>query len=873
MNEAGARHGETRGHPDRLALPGADVLRDLARPVETLKVLMAAYACEPGLGSEAGIGWNWVEQASRSHEVWVVTRANNRRPIESRLEERALPDVHWIYFDLPRWTRFWKRGRRGARAYYYLWQVGAYRLAKRLHTQVRFDVVHHVTFGAYWMPTHLGRLGVPFIWGPVGGGESGPRSLYRTSSLRGRMMEHVRDLVRGIAEHDPAVRAAARGARLALATTEETAARLRRLGAGRVEVLSHVALSTEELERLESIPLRNGPPFRMVSIGRLLAWKGNHLGVQAFARVRREIPDAEYWIVGEGPEGGRLERLAERLGIGDSVVFWGSRSRDEVFEILTHCDVLVHPSSHDSGGYVCVEAMAAGRPVICLDLGGPGLIVSPDTGVKVPALTAEQSVAKLAEAMARLARDPDLRRRLGTGARRRVRRTFRWDRNGDRLDQLYRTVAAGPLPAAQESRHRSASAHPANLAKPDPGQGAGRRSTGASRTLGNFLIDLSFLGRGCTGVRLYALDLATCLERTFACRVVSPRHLADRFIDPVECGDPVQVRNGIVGRGRMSRSTRALLHARDTFVYCPYMQGVRGQPNQVITIHDLIAHQYPTRNLVERAYNRVVLPRLARGVAGVFTVSETVRIEIAGYYGLPVDRVHVVPNALDMSRWTPGEGDGPEEEPYLLVVSANRVYKNTTELLHHHRLWAGRYRLKIVSTRARYGGVIRAAVGDLGLERRVDFLDGLSEEELIRLYRSCVAVVYPSLMEGFGRPALEGMAVGRPVILSKIPVHEEVFGEAAIFITPGDPGSWERAFGELHTDPASLKSRIENGLEIACRYTLEKSCRRLTEALLAVEPGLEAFLQAPGPPLADEEARTSPPRRGSPPRAGDAARS
>ena len=91
-----------------------------------MKLLISAYACEPGLGSEPGVGWNCVRQAARFHEVWVLTRKNNREPIENALKTVPLENVHFAYFDLPRWARFWKRGTRGLHLYYYLWQIGAY---------------------------------------------------------------------------------------------------------------------------------------------------------------------------------------------------------------------------------------------------------------------------------------------------------------------------------------------------------------------------------------------------------------------------------------------------------------------------------------------------------------------------------------------------------------------------------------------------------------------------------------------------------------------------------------------------------------------------------------------------------------------------
>ncbi|WP_431272462.1 glycosyltransferase [Dankookia sp. P2] len=158
------------------------------------------------------------------------------------------------------------------------------------------------------------------------------------------------------------------------------------------------------------------------------------------------------------------------------------------------------------------------------------------------------------------------------------------------------------------------------------------------------------------------------------------------------------------------------------------------------------------------------------------------------------------------------------------------------ELIAHHRLWSGRYRLKIVSTKARYGVAIRAAVAEAGLTERVDFLDDLPEEALIDLYRHCAAVVYPSLMEGFGRPALEAMAVERPVILSDIPVHREIFGAAAILITPGSPASWEAAFRRLEEAP-EVARLIAAGRPIVKRFGWDRVAREARSGPAALRAG------------------------------------
>jgi glycosyltransferase involved in cell wall biosynthesis len=175
-------------------------------------------------------------------------------------------------------------------------------------------------------------------------------------------------------------------------------------------------------------------------MGRLLHWKGFYLGVRAFAKAN--LPNAEYWILGEGPEQQRLQNLAEELGIAEKVKFWGRLPREQSLEKLSECIALVHPSLHDSGGWVCLEAMAAGRPVLCLDLGGPAVQVTSETGFKVSAHTPQQAVEDLAIAMTRLAEDSELRIQMGKAAQTRVREVFDREVMGLALAHLYEKVAA-----------------------------------------------------------------------------------------------------------------------------------------------------------------------------------------------------------------------------------------------------------------------------------------------------------------------------------------------------------------------------------------------------------------------------------------------
>ncbi len=404
-----------------------------------LNILVSAYACRPGEGSEPGVGWHTVRELSKYHYIWVLTRQNNRPAIEAELQRHPNPQLQFIYCEPPRLLQRLNRHQRIVHVHYYLWQVQAYRVARQLHQSIGFDVAHHLTYVRYSSPSFLALLSVPFIWGPVGGGEAAPRAFWPTLGGRGKRYEIARRLSHRLGELDPFTRATARRSVLSRATTVETAQRLRQLGAQHVELYGESGLHADDITRLSQCPTPPSSPVRFISMARLLYWKGLHLSLQAFAQAK--LANAEYWIVGDGAERERLQTLADGLGITPQVTFFGRLSRKDTLAKLVTSHVLVHPSLHDSGGWVCLEAMAAGRPVICLNLGGPAVQVTAETGVVVPANHPEQAVGDMANAMQRLAADAALRDQMGKSGQQRVRQQFAWEVKGHLLAQCYTDIA------------------------------------------------------------------------------------------------------------------------------------------------------------------------------------------------------------------------------------------------------------------------------------------------------------------------------------------------------------------------------------------------------------------------------------------------
>jgi glycosyltransferase involved in cell wall biosynthesis len=421
-----------------------------------MRVLLSAYACEPDRGSEPAVGWNWVRQMARFHEVWVLTRANNRGVISEFTKKTPLPNVHWEYVDLPAPLRGLKRGEIGLHVYYYLWQLSAFRRARELHKAIHFDVAHHVTFGRYWAPSPIALLPAPFIFGPVGGGDTAPLAFWATYGPRGIAIDAARSLGRAVASFDPLLRLTLARSAAAIAATEQTAKRLRRLGAKHVLVHPQFGMSRGEMERLRSMPHGDGQVVRLIGIGRLVHWKGFQLTIRAFAEMRRNGVGCELWIVNDGPEKDRLARLARKLGVEKDVVFWGKLpTLDEAQRKLAESDILVHPALHEAFGNVCLEAMTLGKPVVCLDLGGPAIQVTAETGFKITPRRVGRTVTELARALRELVENDELRARMSRAAAVRAHEEFDWDRKGSWMNGLYhRLTDRSSQPSDQPSDAR-----------------------------------------------------------------------------------------------------------------------------------------------------------------------------------------------------------------------------------------------------------------------------------------------------------------------------------------------------------------------------------------------------------------------------------
>lgn len=333
-----------------------------------MNILLSAYACEPNKGSEPGVGWSWALSYAKKHRVWVITKANNRSTIEEYLKRTPvdyIDNLRFIYVDLPRKYTWWKKGRRGMRLYYALWQKKAYEVACNLEKDITFDFVQHITFVSCTQPTFMHRLHAPFIWGPISGGENIPKSIQYPLSIKEHCIEIIRRLSQKIAVNSSLFREICLESRLIFSATEETRNMFPESIRSKIQILPAIGLDYV-LQR----PIIHNDIFKIVMAGRLIYWKAFDIGIKAVVDLLdNEIP-IELHILGEGPKKNDLEKMSGKY-LNNAIFFDKAVAHDNIYDYFAQFDLFLNTTLRDSGCMTMMEAAASGLPSIAIAIGGP----------------------------------------------------------------------------------------------------------------------------------------------------------------------------------------------------------------------------------------------------------------------------------------------------------------------------------------------------------------------------------------------------------------------------------------------------------------------------------------------------------------------
>lgn len=403
-------------------------------------ILATTYAVNPYKGSEDGMGWNYVLQIAKNNKVIAITRENNQYAIEKYMDKHPnvlYKNITFLYFDLPYWMRWWKKGGRGAMLYYWMWQKGVIGFVNKQN--LTFDIAHNLNFHNDWTPSYLWKLGKPFVWGPVGHHPLIPKQYLQKYSIKYLLKDRFTWLVKNYFwKYSSALENTAKNADFVWCMNASVPEKLH-LKPTQYEIIPSVAS-----QDFGFLPYAHSNKFTFISVGRLVPLKGFDLTLQAFAAFYHNLSEiekanTELLIVGSGPEEKRLIKMASDLNIKENVQFILWMERAELMKIFKQAQVFLFPS-HEGAGMVVPEALSFGLPVVCLDNCGPGSFITDRCGIKISEDGYENTVDNLAKAINHLYKDKTLYANMRHESRVQFEKVFHWDRRGEQLAKIYESL-------------------------------------------------------------------------------------------------------------------------------------------------------------------------------------------------------------------------------------------------------------------------------------------------------------------------------------------------------------------------------------------------------------------------------------------------
>lgn len=412
------------------------------------RVLAIAEAANPEWVSVPLVGWSLATALREVADVHIVTQIRNRDAfVRAGLTEgQDFTAIDSETFARPMWKLAEKLRMGEGKGWTMVQAINALsypwfeRLVwKQFGPALRagdYDIVHRITPLSPTISSSLAgrcaKVGVPFVLGPLNGGVPWPKAFDTERRAEKEWLSYVRSAYKLL----PGRGATLRHASAILAGSGHTASEIPDKYADKVIYIPENGIDPTRFARVAA---PKGPVLRAAFVGRLVPYKGPDMLIEA-ARPLLQAGRLQIDIIGDGPMMPQLSQMAQDL---PGITFHGWKAHEEVQDILSTCHLLSFPSIREFGGGVVLEAMALGVVPLIVDYAGPGELVQPGWGIKVPCGTRDEIVHAFGAALNRLCDDPTNLPDMARAARARVQSHFHWARKAEQVGMVYDWVLHG----------------------------------------------------------------------------------------------------------------------------------------------------------------------------------------------------------------------------------------------------------------------------------------------------------------------------------------------------------------------------------------------------------------------------------------------
>lgn len=406
-----------------------------------MKILINAYACSPGMGSEPGMAWNWVSNLARFCELHIITEGEFREKIETvvpTLEQGG--NMHFYYNPVSEEIRkmCWNQGDWRFYKYYREWQWKTYLLAKDICQKEHIDILHQLNMIGFREPGYLWQLskenGVPFVWGPVDAKDKFPVAYLDGAGLKTKLFMRLKNFLTGIQlRYSKRVLLAARQSSVIFSASSNSQRSFKKYMNIDSPLLNETGCYVQDHPIVDKTDKET---FDVLWVGKMDFRKQLALALQTVAKS--ENNKLRLHIMGGG-DAESYQSLAKSYGIADKCIWHGAVSHDEVQDIMQKSDIFLFTSVAEGTPHVVLEAISNNLPVVCFDTCGQGDAVNDKVGRKIPLSFPCQSVSDFAKLLNELEDNRSLLKQLSENCKERQ-QELSWEEKAKTMMEWYEKI-------------------------------------------------------------------------------------------------------------------------------------------------------------------------------------------------------------------------------------------------------------------------------------------------------------------------------------------------------------------------------------------------------------------------------------------------
>jgi glycosyltransferase involved in cell wall biosynthesis len=345
-----------------------------------------------------------------------MTKIAHKENILRWMKEKPVDNLHFVFVSTGLTLDYWLRHFHFPIVYlhYLVWQRLAYRRSVELHREKNFDLVHHTSYGSLQLGSHLWKLNIPFVFGPLSGGQTVP-PLLQPYLDQGRLKERLRLWIsKRLLYQNERILRILRNTYLVLAANQETYDLLKNLRTHRLSFVLDAGISKDFIPT--SYPARPvRPTMHVLWVGRLVSHKGFSVVLKVFESLGQQYP-IRLNVIGEGPLAHYYRQKVRALELADTITFRSRLPFNELKQHYATSDIFMFCGLRNSLGIQVLEAMAYGLPLIGLNQHGAKTFIPDNASIKVDLVEDHQIIEDLKQALITLYLNPDERTRRGKNA-------------------------------------------------------------------------------------------------------------------------------------------------------------------------------------------------------------------------------------------------------------------------------------------------------------------------------------------------------------------------------------------------------------------------------------------------------------------------